>query len=273
MPRFTRTEGSVHSLRFASILGVCLAAVVSASCTATTPSLRGNDELQLASDLSTEGLGSNILAAYEASQTHTTGSLLPLPRAQAIASVIDGEADAALLLFPPDDNMLFFTPIAQEMLIFVAPERAEYANVSDAVIRDLYRGNIAAWGAASDVPEIIAPLPDTSLSLALESAVLRGEQVGGHVLLAPSDDAIVAMIDNQPNSLGVVSFSTRRANLTTLSVDNSIPSLEETAYPYVVPVVFVAAEEPSGRLRQLLDWIVSEEGQDVVTRQMLGFAD
>jgi hypothetical protein len=37
----------------------------------------------------------------------------------------------------------------------------------------------------------------------------------------------------------------------------------------VVEVVFVSKEEPQGKLRDFLDWVLSDAGQDVVKRRML----
>lgn len=229
--------------------------------------------LTLATDQSTVGLGSNLLTAYEAENPNLDTTLTPLPRPQALRAVDNGTVDATLLLYPPTTDGPFFTTIGQEMIVMIVNESEPIVNLTERDVRSLYTGQVSGWQASVGPPQPIGTFEETSLSVAFSEIALGGEAQSDSVQLAEDGQQALAMIVADNAQIAYVPYSQIRTGSATLPLNDIVPEVGATAYPYMAPVVFVAQDEPTGRLRDFLDWIISADGQAVVRRQMAGITD
>ncbi len=249
---------------------LCLLLSVMAGC---RQQLSPSNSLTVATDLSTISLGANLLNAYEVVAENTELSLSQSPRSQVLTSIKSGMVDAAFILLPPDDRSFFFTAVGQEQLVFIVNDASAIEEISLTSIRALYTGQVIDWNGPYLPPTPLSLFTGTSLVEAFEQTTLDGNAVGGHVMLAESESGIVAQVADSDNTIGFVSYSTVREGVTTLAVEGIKPTVSTSNYPVRATVVIVTASEPTGRTRDFVDWVISDEGQAVVRRQMLGFAD
>jgi phosphate transport system substrate-binding protein len=110
--------------------------------------------------------------------------------------------------------------------------------------------------------------------MAFEEWVLDGADMSPSARLGVSDQLVIEYVSAASGSIGYVPLSQLDDRVVAIAVDGVPPTLDEgrrRAYPLTAPVVFVARQEPQGQLRRFLNWIIEDEGQQVVRRMMLGF--
>jgi len=265
----------VRNLELAAIV---VAAAILVACNDTT--LLGSPEITLATDSSTEVLGSNLLNSYENVAPNAELALQPLTRTDALQAVRRGEVDAALILQPLDDHSdLFSTPIATEYLVVVANPETGVSELSLSDVRAVFSGRVVSWnevGGNVDAVSVIAQSDGRSTREAFEYSVMLGQEISSAAILSTTEDSAIEAVKQQAGGVTVISNSTRRDGLTTLAIDGVLPTLDEgatSAYPIATPIIFVSAEEPQGELLVFLEWILSNNGQQVIRRQMRGLSD
>jgi phosphate transport system substrate-binding protein len=114
----------------------------------------------------------------------------------------------------------------------------------------------------------------SSSRLTFEEWGLGGVSMSPSARLGVSDQLVIEYVSATPGSIGYIPLSQLDDRVVPIAVDGIPPTLAEghrRAYPLTVPVVFVARQEPQGQLRRFLNWIIDDEGQQVVRRMMLGF--
>jgi phosphate transport system substrate-binding protein len=232
--------------------------------------------LTIAADRSASPLAEALLNTYEDTQ-NTTMLLEPGPRDAALSAVLDSRADAAILWYPPDDQELFYTPIGRDLLAIVVHPDAGIDSLTASELRTVFSGRMITW-ADFDRPQltvqVISREAGSSSRMAFEEWVLDGADMSPSARLGVSDQLVIEYVSAAPGSIGYVPLSQLDDRVVAIAVDGVPPTLDEgrrRAYPLTAPVVFVARQEPQGQLRRFLNWIIEDEGQQVVRRMMLGF--
>ena len=231
--------------------------------------------LHLATDTAAAPLAENLLNAYESTHPGVFATLLRGNRHTALEALSAGEVDGALLLYPPETRDLFFTPVAQELLVIIAHPDVPVEGLSHREARAIFAGQITDWGTpgGSEAPVYVVTREEGSSSrMAFESLVMQGQPFSSAARLAVSEADMLGVVSGVPGSVGYVAHSALDGRVKPLAYEDAPPTLEaarDRTYHPVASVVFVSPEEPQGELRAFLDWVLSPEGQRVVERHML----
>jgi len=235
--------------------------------------------LYLLSDDESSALAAGLLNSYEWLHPELVLSSTRVGRVDALNSLASGDVDAILLWMPPQDAALFSTPIGQDLLVVVTNPKNVVTNISEAQLKEILHGQVANWtelnGPDSPISIISSPM-ETSTELVLEENLLGNTVVSYGARLAPDSSSVITLVSSTASGIGYVPRSLTDDSVQQLSIDGVSPTLENARlrhYRYLAQVVFVSENEPSGSLREFLDWILSSSGQQIVRRYMLGFAD
>ena len=154
-------------------------------------------------------------------------------------------------------------------------------------LSDIFTGKITRWPEVGGEDRPIVLLSRESNSgthiYFLENVVRKGEKDNQSVfspdtLLMPSSEGISAEIRQNPNAigydgLGYVTPDQKTINVARRAGEHYIPPSIETAkdgsYPIARVLYMYTNGQPTGIIRQYLDWIMSEDGQKIV--EELGF--
>ncbi len=239
----------------------------------TTPSLR------IAVDGSVVLLAEGLINAYEIHHAGVQLSMAPTGRDIALNALRAGEVDAVLLLYPPGERSLFHTPIAREIMVIVAHPEVPLAGLSHSDVRAIFSGQKVHWnevGGKATPIEVITRERGSSARLAFDALVMEGQTMTSSARLGVNDGHLLDLVATIPGAIGYVPRSALDGRVKMLAYDGAPPTpqaVKANAYPLVTTVEFVTQEEPQGNARALLEWILSDEGQDVVRRYMLGLND
>lgn len=208
----------------------------------------------------------------------------------AYRALIEGETDIIFVAAPSDEQLAFarskgveleLTPIGKEAFVFFVSERNPVAGLSVQEIRDIYAGRTTNWrelgGSNSEIRAFQRPAGSGSQSR-LE-ALMKGDTLAA----PPREDVVSGMggiisqtadYRNYPNAIGYsfLFFATEMVDsgeVRLLSIDGVQPSRAAVAsgtYPFSSEFYAVTAGKRSEQTTALIDWILSEEGQQLVAR-------
>ncbi len=154
-------------------------------------------------------------------------------------------------------------------------------------IADIYTSRIINWQkvGGEDRPVILLSRESNSGTYVyfLENVVRKGEAdnpdlFSPEALLLPSSEVIGLEVAHNPNAIGYdgLGYVTPEqktvrvaATLAGPFVPPTIDTVNDGTYPIARPLYMYTSGEPSGAIKEYLDWIMSEDGQRIVAE--LGF--
>jgi phosphate transport system substrate-binding protein len=148
-------------------------------------------------------------------------------------------------------------------------------------ISDIYSGKISNWSEVGGENRPIVRLSRETNSgthvYFLESVIRLGEKVktifSADTLLLPSSEGIIAEVSDNPNALGYDGLGYITPNVKTLAIagvgsnEYVLPSVETVnsgKYPISRDLFMYTSGQPTGALKDYLDWIVGPEAQKIV---------
>ncbi len=209
----------------------------------------------------------------------------------AYVNLIEGERDLIFVTSPSDeerqlaeanDVTLEIVPITAEGFIFLARSDLAIDSLSQEEIRGIYTGAITNWSevGGQDLPIVAFQRPENSGSqTGFLDLVMRGETPEEPPLdqiVAEMGMLIDAVATFRPES-GALGYSYyyfatdmwQRDEVKLLAVDGVIPSPDHFtsgAYPFTTHyyAVFRAEETSDSPVRQIVNWLLTEGGQNLV---------
>ena len=172
------------------------------------------------------------------------------------------------------------TPVAKEAFVFFVHKNNPVGSLTLGQIQDIYQKKITNWADVGGKNEKIIPFqrPDNSGSQTVMLALVMGEKSLPAPLWEEYADGMGGMISqvaayrNYSSSIGYSFryFATGmkpNENIKLLSIDEIAPTIENIRngnYPFTVDVYAVTAGPISDNAKKLIDWILSEQGQDFI---------
>jgi len=226
--------------------------------------------LRIAGDTPLGDLPQSLLNAFEAQSRGTLVTYQQLDRAQVLAAIQAGQIDGAFMLYPPDDRSVFQTAVGYQALAAAASPDLGITNLSQDDLRAIFAGKKSNWNEVGgpDLPIVtVVPFDRTSDRMAFEAIIMQHEPVSLSTVIAGNQAQRAAILMGGKGRVGILPGSAMPDGLQALTIDGvAMPSTnhEPSAYPLTVEIGFVAAAEPQGDAKQLLDWVLSPDGQELV---------
>ena len=201
-----------------------------------------------------------------------------------IAAMIDGEVDIATASREMKDSEFEnaeangITPLEHVVAfdgisVVVNPENPVSELTFDQM-RGIYNGSISNWQEVGGEDLEIAVISRDSSSGTYEyfkETVLLEDEYRPDALTQPTTGAIVSEVSLNPNAIGYIGVAYLDDSVKAVSVDGgegfSYPSPENIIsgdYPLSRPLYFYTDGEPEGLTKEFIDFVMSEEGQNLV---------
>ncbi|MCU0719196.1 MAG: substrate-binding domain-containing protein [Pirellula sp.] len=211
---------------------------------------------------------------------------------QSYVNVVDGISELAIIARPPINSEIEYalsknvqievSPCAKDALVFLVNGTNELDSLTVEQARSIYTNKITNWkeigGTDSSILPFRRPL-DSGSEPWMHSLVMQGQAMSPAVtddLLQQEMSHVFLSIGQKANSMGYSiwyyeKFMTVSSGTKVLKINGIEPTAEtlrDGSYPLIGEVVVVMrsdapADSPTRRLR---DWLLSPEGQKVVTQ-------
>jgi phosphate transport system substrate-binding protein len=201
-----------------------------------------------------------------------------------IAALIDGEVDIASASRTMKDSEIESAEanginpvehvIAYDGISVVVNPENPISELSFEQLRGIYNGTISNWEDVGGEDKPIAILSRDSSSGTYEyfkEEVLLGDEYRPDALTQPTTGAIVTEVSQNPNAIGYIGVAYLDDSVKAVSLNagdgSKYPSSENIIsgeYPLARPLFFYTNGEPVGLIKEFIDFVQSEEGQNIV---------
>jgi phosphate transport system substrate-binding protein len=201
-----------------------------------------------------------------------------------LAALRDGETDLALVSWLPavspgpypsepglDPNWRT-TAIARDGIAIIVHPDNPLQGVGLLQLRDLFSGRNTEWRALAGTTTggMVQPVSREAGSggrAAFESLVMEGLPVTPWAVVAPSSQAVIDVVAQNPQAIGYVSMSVTTPAVRVLKVEGQLPTKEGAglgSYPLTRELWLVALDPASEALQSFVDFVLSPAGQQIV---------
>jgi len=209
---------------------------------------------------------------------------------EAYTNLIFGKTDMIFAAGPSDAQInqakqqgikLHLTPIGKEAFVFFVNSKNKVNRLSLDQIKGIYAGEITNWsevGGKDDSIRAFQRPEDSGSQTALQR--LMGDTP---LMEAPTEDIATGMggiinevsrYKNYKNAIGYTfryysNEMVKNKEIKLLEIDGVAPTREtirNNTYPIASEFYIVTAGEPTGNAKELIDWVLSEEGQALVEK-------
>ena len=217
-------------------------------------------------------LATELIAAYEAAYPWVDAELVGTYNARLAQETLEqGGAEVALLswLSDADDGIsLWSREFGRAGIAVVAGRGAPFAEVSVAVLRELYRGRVQEWDGVELT--VVSREQGAGVRMAFEATVLGKLDATLTSVVMPSEASVGKYLARASGALGYVSALGVPEGVRLLPVDGALPEREAVSngrYPLTHPLIVGTVGEPEGGAREFVQWLLGPEGEAIVNEQ------
>jgi len=219
-----------------------------------------------------DSLVAAVSAAASAYQrAHADVALTVLPRADTLAlrALELNDADVAIVTWLPGGlpEGVWVRPLARDGLAIVVHPQNGLPGITMTQLQDLFEGQLEdweRWGGLPGVPQLIARETASGDYALFQAWVMRDARVSLNALLAPSTEAVLQFVADDPLAVGYTSTARVDGRVRAVAVNGVPPADEMIAaglYPLTRTLFLVMLSEPDGPARGWVQWMLESPGQ------------
>ncbi|HIQ01576.1 MAG TPA: phosphate ABC transporter substrate-binding protein [Anaerolineales bacterium] len=165
--------------------------------------------------------------------------------------------------------------IARDGIAIVVHPDVPVNGLTKEQVKGIFAGEITNWREVGgpDRPIVVVSREEGSgTRAAFEEMVMgkKGPPITEKAILQPSNGAVRTTVATTPDSIGYLSFGYLDESVKALAIDG-VEATEANAasgeYPIVRPLNFLTKGEPTGLVKAWLDFILGDEGQQIVAEE------
>jgi len=192
-----------------------------------------------------------------------------------IKSVNDGTVDigAASRELTAADPTLVKHLLARDGIAIIVHPSNPVTNLTKEQVRDIYAGNITNWsqvGGQNKSIDVVAREEGSGTRTAFQDLVMGKALIKSDATLQNSNGFIKTSVSLDPQAIGFLSMGYVDSSVKALAI-NGVAATEENAkngtYPVVRPLYFLTKQQPTGLVKDFIDFCTGTEGQKIVAEE------
>lgn len=195
-----------------------------------------------------------------------------------IKSVKDGSANIGTSSKELDDyekEGLKIYELGNDGIVIAVNNENEISDLSKDQLKKIFSGEISNWnqlGGKDGEINIISREEGSGTLDAFKNIVMDESKIKDDAIVQSSTEAVKQSVSQDPNAIGFVSFAHMDDDVKALSINNVYPSEESIAnnsYELQRPFLFLTKGEPTGEIKEFIDWVMSDEGSKVLHEEKI----
>ena len=192
-----------------------------------------------------------------------------------IKAANDGTVDigAASRELSASDPTLVKHLLARDGIAIIVPPSNPVTNLTKDQIIAIYSGNITNWsqvGGPNKAIDVVAREEGSGTRTAFQDLVMGKALIKADAILQSSNGAVKTAVSSDPQAIGFISFGYLDSSAKALAI-NGVAATEENAkngtYPIVRPLYFLTKTQPTGIVKDFIDFCTGAEGQKIVAEE------
>lgn len=170
----------------------------------------------------------------------------------------------------PDEKDLTEYVVARDGLAVVVHPANPLREIGLDTVRDVFAGRVRDWetlGRGSGRITVVTREEGSGTRGAFQEMVMRKERIAREAIVEDSNGTVRAIVAQDLRAIGYISLGLVDRTVKSLALDGveaSDANILAGRYPLVRPFLFVTSGAPGPDARAFLDFILSDEGQELV---------
>lgn len=192
-----------------------------------------------------------------------------------VKSVTDGTVDigAASRELKPDEPNLVKHLLARDGIAIIVHPSNPVTGLTKEQVQRIFAGNIAKWsqvGGENKEIHVVAREEGSGTRGAFEELVMGKELIKADAILQPSNGAVRTAVSSTPQAIGFISFGYIDNSVKALAINNVAATVENAqngSYPIMRPLYLLTKTQPTGLVKEFIDFCLGPEGQNIVAKE------
>jgi len=174
-----------------------------------------------------------------------------------------------------EEKSLWYVEIARDGLAVITNPANPIQSLTLDQISDIYSAKITDWsqlGGTKAKIHIITREDGSGTRDAFVNLVMGESNITPRAIVQDSNGAVRQLVADDPNAIGYISLGLVDETVQALQLDGVEATRDNVmngSYNLSRPFLFVAQVEPTGQTREFLDYVLSEEGQQILINEGL----
>ena len=170
---------------------------------------------------------------------------------------------------------LWYVEIAKDGLAVIVNSSNPIQSLTLDQIRDIYSATITNWdqvGGITSKIHIITREEGSGTRSAFVEKVMGKSEIIPKAIVQDSNGAVRQLVQDDPNAIGYISLGLVNEKVKALQLEGVEATRENIAnksYTLSRPFLFITKESPTGITKQFIDFILSDEGQNLMRNEGL----
>ena len=163
--------------------------------------------------------------------------------------------------------------LARDGIAIIVPPSNPVTSLTKQQVIDIFSGNITNWsqvGGPNKGIDVVAREEGSGTRGAFQDLVMGTTLIKADAILQSSNGALKTAVANDPQAIGFLSLGYIDSSVKALAM-NDVPATEENAkngtYPVVRPLYFLTKTQPTGIVKDFIDFCVGPDGQKLVAEE------
>jgi phosphate transport system substrate-binding protein len=176
-------------------------------------------------------------------------------------------------LSPEDKDGLNEYIIGKDGIVVAVNNENSINNLTNDQIRDIFSGSITNWsqlgGADAEVHVVVRESGSGTLS-SFQDIIMGKTKIRNDAIVQSSTEAVKQAVKQDPGAIGFISLANMDNTVKAITVNGVVPSEQSVAngtYLLQRPFEILVKGEPTGIVKDFLDWTMGPEGQAIIKNQ------
>ncbi|TJX13462.1 phosphate ABC transporter substrate-binding protein [Tissierella creatinini] len=174
-----------------------------------------------------------------------------------------------------EEKSLWSIEIARDGLVLIVNPKNPLENLALDQIRNIYTGIITDWsqvGGSTANIHLIAREEGSGTRSAFTELVMGEAEITPKAIVQDSNGSVMQLVAGDPNAIGFISLGLVNDEVKALHLDGieaTAENIMNDSYKLSRPFLFVTKGEPTGLTKSFIDFTLSLEGQELLSKEGL----
>ena len=258
------------------LIGIIIAIVVIIGAYFALAGSSNQQTIQIAGSTSVQPVAEKLAQAYMQEHPDVKINVQGGGTSVGITSAQQGTAQIGTASSKPKDSDaqgLVQTQIAKDGIVVIVNNANKISALTINQTKDLFSGNVTDWskmGGSAGSVSVITREDGSGTRDGFQNLVMGGKN-GTSILktaiVQSSTEAILQAVKGNPNSVGYISLASLNGDVKAVTINGVAPSektVSDDTYKIVRPFIFLTKGQPTGIVKDFVDFTLSSEGQSII---------
>lgn len=174
-----------------------------------------------------------------------------------------------------DEKKLYQIEVAHDGLAIIVHPNNPLDNITIEQVKSIFLGEITTWETLNGQKKAITVVvreEGSGTRGAFQELVMGKSRITKKAIVQDSNGTVREIVSRDPNAIGFISLGLVNESVKALALNGVKPTEEailNKEYKLVRPFLFLTRETPSGLAKEFIDFVLSEEIQELVHKEGL----